>query len=158
MSTSSESWSLPGSPRTAALAAVGAVAVFVAAWTVLHLGFYRHSQIIDTPVYKDVIRPWEIGIIHDQDERLSAPLIAALQATKRFDVGINQPYSPADRVYFTLERHARSRGLPCVMIEISNAEIADADGQARWAELLAQILGNIRLPASAGHPDPHLDS
>ena len=52
MSTSSESWSLPGSPRTAALAAVGAVAVFVAAWTVLHLGFYRHSQIIDTPVYQ----------------------------------------------------------------------------------------------------------
>src|SRR5690606_22318862 len=31
-----------------------------------------------TPVYKDVVRPWEIGVIHDQDERLSAPLIAAL--------------------------------------------------------------------------------
>ena len=26
-------------------------------------------------------------------------------------VGVNEPYSPADRVYYTLERHARSRGL-----------------------------------------------
>ncbi len=111
-----------------------------------------------TPVYKDVVRPWEIGIIHDSDERLAAPLIAALQATKRFDVGINQPYSPADRVYFTLERHARSRGLPCAMIEIRNGEIADADGQTGWAELLAQILANIRLSASAGLANPHLDS
>ena len=124
----------------------------------LALSSRRGNKILLTPVYKDVVRPWEIGVIHDQDERLSAPLIAALQATKRFDVGVNQPYSPADRVYFTLERHARSRGLPCAMIEIRNGEIADADGQTRWAELLAQILGNIRLPASAGLANPHLDS
>lgn len=102
-----------------------------------------------TPVYKDVTRPWEIGIIHDDDERLSAPLIAALKATDRFDVGINQPYSPADRVYFTLERHARSRGLPCAMIEIRNDEIADAAGQTRWGELLARLLGDIRLTGTA---------
>jgi predicted N-formylglutamate amidohydrolase len=97
-----------------------------------------------TPVYKGVSRPWEIGIIHDHDERLSAPLIAALEATKRFTVGVNQPYSPADRVYFTLERHARSRGLPCAMIEIRNNEIADAAGQAEWAKLLAGLFGEIR--------------
>ncbi|MDQ2634117.1 MAG: N-formylglutamate amidohydrolase [Pseudomonadota bacterium] len=100
-----------------------------------------------TPVYNGVARPWEIGIIHDDDERLSAPLIAALEAQKRFTVGRNEPYSPADRVYFTLERHARSRGLPCTMIEIRNDEIADAAGQAKWADLLAGILGEISLPA-----------
>ena len=98
-----------------------------------------------TRIYKDVARPWEIGIIHDDDERLSAPLIAELKATKRFDVGVNQPYSPADRVYFTLERHARSRGLPCAMIEIRNDEIADAAGQAKWAELLGNILQHLKL-------------
>ena len=65
-----------------------------------------------TPVYKGVARPWEIGIIHDDDERLSAPLIGELEALQRFTVGDNEPYSPADRVYFTLERHARRAGFP----------------------------------------------
>jgi predicted N-formylglutamate amidohydrolase len=104
-----------------------------------------------TPVYKGVARPWEIGILHDDDERLSAPLIEALTALGRYTVGDNQPYSPADRVYFTLERHARSRGLPCAMIEIRNDEIADPAGQHRWAELLAQHLAGIR-PHSAAEP------
>ena len=97
-----------------------------------------------TPVYRGVARPWEIGIIHDDDERLSAPLIGALEATKRFTVGVNQPYSPADRVYFTLERHARSRGLPCAMIEIRNDEITDEAGQAEWAELLGGIFQSLK--------------
>jgi hypothetical protein len=52
MSTSSESWSQPVSSRGAAIAATVAVAVFVAAWTCLHVGFYRHSQIADTPIYQ----------------------------------------------------------------------------------------------------------
>lgn len=98
-----------------------------------------------TPVYKGVERPWEIGIVHDGDERLSAPLIAALKTVGGFTVGDNQPYSPADRVYFTLERHARSRGLPCVMIEIRNDEIADAQGQGRWAGRLAAHLASLRV-------------
>lgn len=55
-------------------------------------------------------------------------------------MGDNQPYSPADRVYYTLERHARSRGWPCAMIEIRNDEIADEDGQTSWAERLAGLL------------------
>jgi len=97
-----------------------------------------------TPIYKDVARPWEIGIIHDDDQRISAPLIGELEALKHFTVGDNEPYSPADRVYFTLERHARSRGLPCAMIEIRNDEIADPAGQAKWAELLGNIFQHLK--------------
>ncbi len=102
-----------------------------------------------TPVYHGVSRPWEIGIIHDDDERLSGPLIAGLEAPGHFTVGDNQPYSPADNVYYTLERHARSRGLPCAMIEIRNDEIGDDAGQTRWATLLARLLGGISLPSAA---------
>lgn len=93
-----------------------------------------------TPVYKGVSRPWHIGIIHDGDERLSAPLLAGLRGVPSITVGANQPYSPADRVYYTLERHARPRGLPCAMIEIRNDEIAEESGQRRWAERLGGIL------------------
>jgi predicted N-formylglutamate amidohydrolase len=97
-----------------------------------------------TPVYKGVSRPWHIGIIHDSDERLSAPLMAGVQRLKNVTVGDNQPYSPADRVYFTLEKHARSRGLPCAMIEIRNDEIAGETGQRKWVDLLSGIFRTLR--------------
>lgn len=105
-----------------------------------------------TPVYKGIKRPWHIGIVHDDDTRLSAPLIAALQSISGVVVGDNEPYSPADRVYFTLEKHARSRGLPCVMIELRNDEVADEAGQEKWAETLESIfltLEPARLPKPA---------
>lgn len=102
-----------------------------------------------TPVYKGVARPWQVGILHDDDTRLSGPLTAALQARGDIVVGDNQPYSPADRVYFTLERHARSRGLPCVMIEIRNDEIRDEAGQGRWGKLLADMLAGIAVQGDA---------
>jgi len=107
-----------------------------------------------TPVYKGVSRPWEIGIIHDADERLSAPLIAALAAAGDIVVGDNEPYSPADRVYYTLECHARSRGLACVMIEIRNDEIAKQAEQHRWAEMLAGVLSAIDAPTAVGAERP----
>jgi hypothetical protein len=33
-------------------AAFAAIALFVVAWALLHVGFYRHKQVIDTPVYQ----------------------------------------------------------------------------------------------------------
>src|SRR5918994_6728846 len=98
-----------------------------------------------TPVYKGVKRPWHIGILHDEDRSIADPMIAALKASDGIVVGDNEPYSPADRVYFTLERHGRSRGLSCAMIEIRNDEIAEADGQERWSGLLASILAGPEI-------------
>lgn len=99
-----------------------------------------------TPVYRGVPRPWHVGVLHDEDERLSRPMLEALGSVSGLVVGDNQPYSPADRVYHTLERHGRSRGLACAMIEIRNDEIADADGQEIWAARLADILSGIEEP------------
>jgi predicted N-formylglutamate amidohydrolase len=98
-----------------------------------------------TPTYKRAARPWHIGILHDDDERLSRPMIEALRDVAGITVGDNQPYSPADRVYYTLERHGRLRGLPCAMIEIRNDEILQDSGQRLWAERLAGILSGIAL-------------
>ncbi len=94
------------------------------------------------PVYKGVSRPWEIGIIHDDEDEWALGIVDGLRAEGGLTVGINEPYSPTDRVYFTLERHARSRGLPAVMIEIRNDEIADEKNQQRWGELLAKVVGD----------------
>lgn len=89
------------------------------------------------PVYRGVSRPWEIGLIHDEDSAWALGMAARIRAQSGFTVGLNQPYSPADRVYFTLERHARSRGLPAVMIEVRNDEIASEEQQAFWGDLLS---------------------
>jgi predicted N-formylglutamate amidohydrolase len=102
-----------------------------------------------TPVYKGISRPWLVGVIHDQDMCLAGPILEALAAAGGVTVGDNQPYSPADRVYYTLERHGRSRGLPCVMIEIRNDEIGDESGQREWADLLAGILLAVKPKSEA---------
>jgi predicted N-formylglutamate amidohydrolase len=102
-----------------------------------------------TPVYKGASRPWQIGVIHDRDMCLAGPILEALKAVNGITIGDNQPYSPADRVYYTLERHARSRGLPCAMIEIRNDEIGDESGQREWADLLAGILLAVKPKSEA---------
>ncbi|TKB20621.1 MAG: N-formylglutamate amidohydrolase [Mesorhizobium sp.] len=103
-----------------------------------------------TPIYKGRSRPWHIGIIHDDDRRLAAPLISALRRLAGVTVGVNEPYSPADRVYFTLERHARPRGLACAMIEIRNDEISGETGQRKWADLLTGIFSNLEPEEARG--------
>jgi predicted N-formylglutamate amidohydrolase len=105
-----------------------------------------------TPVYKGVKRPWHIGILHDEDRGVADPLIAALKSSGGIVVGDNEPYSPADRVYFTLERHGRSRGFACAMIEIRNDEIAEEIGQRKWADLLRGILSEIEVKGQLATP------
>jgi predicted N-formylglutamate amidohydrolase len=92
-----------------------------------------------TPVYFGKARPWQIGILFDDNRRLADLLIRELRRDPALNVGINQPYSPADGVYYTLSRHAGPRGLPAVMIEIRNDEIGDEAGELSWADRLARI-------------------
>jgi predicted N-formylglutamate amidohydrolase len=93
-----------------------------------------------TPVYRDVPRPWQIGLIFDEDQRLARFTEAGLRADALLNVGMNEPYSPADRVFHTLERHAVRRGLAPLMIEIRNDLIRTQDGQVSWANRLAPLL------------------
>jgi hypothetical protein len=43
--------SLP-TDRSVSVAALAAIALFIGTWALLHVGFYTHRQIIDTPVYQ----------------------------------------------------------------------------------------------------------
>lgn len=93
-----------------------------------------------TPIFFGRRRPWQIGIVFGNDRRLADLLIQKLEADPKLTVGINEPYSPADNVYYTVERHSAPGHLPAAMIEIRNDEIADEAGQRRWAEYLTGIL------------------
>ncbi len=48
----SESNPKQASERSVVAAAFVAIVLFVVSWLVLHVGFYTHKQVIDTPVYQ----------------------------------------------------------------------------------------------------------
>lgn len=108
-----------------------------------------------TPVYKDVKRPWPIGLIHGRTEDFTRALADTLHNdAPDLNVGWNQPYSARDGVTYTLETHGEARGLAATMIEIRNNEILEPDGVTLWAARLARGLGAARgvllpIPARA---------
>jgi predicted N-formylglutamate amidohydrolase len=93
-----------------------------------------------TPVFLGEARPWQVGIVFADDRRLANLLIEGLEADASLTVGVNEPYSPADQVYYTVARHAGRWRLPAAMVEIRNDEIGDERGQRAWATRLADIL------------------
>lgn len=93
-----------------------------------------------TPVYCGQKRPWQLGILFGDDKRLGQSLLTEIGRTSGLAVAANQPYSPADGVYWTLDQHAVARGLLNVMIEIRNDEVADEPTQNAWGERLADAL------------------
>jgi predicted N-formylglutamate amidohydrolase len=105
-----------------------------------------------TPVYLGRARPWQVGVLFGEDRRLADLIIRRLKADPSLTVGINEPYSPDDGVYYTLRRHAAAGALPSVMIEIRSDEIADSAAQGAWGDRLADILESARLQLfGAGH-------
>jgi predicted N-formylglutamate amidohydrolase len=86
-------------------------------------------------------RPWEIGVLYADDARLAVPLMAACRA-QGWCVGDNEPYVghlPGDAV----DQHGLQHGRPNVLIELRNDLIAEAAGQALWAQRLAPILADV---------------
>ncbi len=88
------------------------------------------------------IRPWHIGILHADDTRLAAPLLARLREEPDLCVGENEPYGghlPGDSV----DRHALQKGRPNALIELRNDLIRTEEQQKEWAERLAPILTEV---------------
>ncbi|MGV6813009.1 MAG: N-formylglutamate amidohydrolase [Brevirhabdus sp.] len=84
-------------------------------------------------------RPWHIGVLFAEDERLSRPFLDLLHAQDDLCVGENEPYGghlPGDSV----DRHAIAQGRPNVLIEICNDLIETDEQQQEWAERLAPLL------------------
>jgi predicted N-formylglutamate amidohydrolase len=95
-----------------------------------------------TPIFKNVRRPWQIGILWDKDPRIPVPLIKALRR-QGIAVGDNAPYSgkaPADH---TVDHHAEGGRLPHVSIEIRQDLVDHPEGIGRWARILGDALEEI---------------
>jgi predicted N-formylglutamate amidohydrolase len=66
-------------------------------------------------------------------------VLAILQASGDLIVGDNQPYSIETEIDYSIPFHALRRGLRHLQLELRQDEIADADGQQRWAVRLAEV-------------------
>ena len=84
-------------------------------------------------------RPWEIGILHTKDRRLSDLLLKNLKNDKNLCIGDNFPYSgdlPGD----TLDRHCVKSGHKHVLIEIRNDLLLNEKLINSWANYLGEII------------------
>lgn len=96
-----------------------------------------------TPVYHGIARPWHIGTLYQQCTVLPPLLLAELRREPELVVGDNQPYAVSDGNDYTIPVHGTARGLINSGIEIRQDQLADAAGQAAWAERLARVLGAV---------------
>ena len=96
-----------------------------------------------TPTFRDVVRPWHVGVLWDgEDGRLAQPLMTALARDRAIVVGDNQPYSGRGRYGYTVETHAMSRDLANALIEVRQDLIAEPSDADMWADRLAACLAD----------------
>ncbi|HEX2812938.1 MAG TPA: N-formylglutamate amidohydrolase [Sphingopyxis sp.] len=95
----------------------------------------------------DQTRPWQVGVLYNEDDRLAGPAIAAL-AAEGLIVGDQLPYS-GKLLNATMNRHAEANAIPYVGIEMRQDLAGDAAGQALFAERLARMCRklSLKLPA-----------
>ncbi|MCH8685189.1 N-formylglutamate amidohydrolase [Pedomonas mirosovicensis] len=92
-----------------------------------------------TPRMNGFERPWHIGLLYNQDDRLSRRAIDWLRREPGLVVGDNEPYS-GRLLNYTMDRHAEARGLPYLSIEIRQDLISTPEGVADWSERLSALL------------------
>jgi len=86
----------------------------------------------------DEPRPWQIGILYNQDDRaarIALPMLAAAGVA----VGDNEPYS-GKLLNATMNAHGEANGIAYLGIEVRQDEIGDAAGVERWRTILAPVI------------------
>ena len=91
----------------------------------------------------DQPRPWQVGVLYNQDDRAARIAIPLLQA-EGLVVGDQEPYS-GKLLNATMNRHAEAEGRPYLGIEIRQDQIEDVAGQQFWARLLGRICNDVAL-------------
>lgn len=99
-----------------------------------------------TPEIGGFVRPWQAGVLWDQDPDSAQRLIAYLRDLG-YVVGDNQPYSGRDQFGYSIEMHAVPRGLRHALIEIRQDLLLTPADQHAWAQRLAAAL--LTIPQAA---------
>ena len=91
----------------------------------------------------DEPRPWQVGVLYNQDDRAARLAIPLLEA-EGLVVGDQEPYS-GQILNATMNRHAEADGRPYLGIEIRQDQIVSPTQQAEWAARLVRICNRVAL-------------
>ena len=111
-----------------------------------------------TPVFQGFVRPWEIGLLYEHDDRLVQPLKDALDAVRPgLTIGDNEPYAIIGPSDYSIPVHGQGRGLPHIEFEVRQDLIGTREGAEDWAETLAAVLRRVHAelaPLAIGNRVP----
>jgi predicted N-formylglutamate amidohydrolase len=96
-----------------------------------------------TPEYRGHARPWHVGVLWDQDQRISQPLLERLRSEPGLCIGDNEPYHARNPLGFTMDVHCERNGYPHVLLEIRQDLINDKEKAHCWASLLHRHLSGV---------------
>ena len=103
---------------------------------------HRVAQLHPQFATSDEERPWEVALLYNQDDTAARHAIR-LFGEQGLTVGDNEPYS-GTQLNATMDRHAEAQGIPYCTVEIQD-QIGSQRGQARWAMMLADVMGRVAL-------------
>ncbi|MGE0237779.1 MAG: N-formylglutamate amidohydrolase [Parvibaculaceae bacterium] len=85
-------------------------------------------------------RPWEISLSSNEDRRATGPVLAALKRMPDLVVGDNEPYDMDPFADYSTPEHALTHGLYYLQVEFRQDCVTTAEGQDRFAMILAQAI------------------
>ncbi len=119
----------------------GLAALLDSAPQALILSLHSFTPVLST--HPEQARPWQVGVLYNQDDRAARLAIPLLEA-EGLIVGDQQPYS-GQLLNATMNRHAEAEGRPYLGIEVRQDQIATAEQQAEWAERLHRICNRVAV-------------
>lgn len=87
-------------------------------------------------------RPWEIGILYNEDDRAPRIAIPLLEAAGLV-VGEQEPYS-GELLNASMNRHAEAHGRPYLGVEMRQDIAGNPAGQRHYADILGPVLEACR--------------
>jgi predicted N-formylglutamate amidohydrolase len=87
-------------------------------------------------------RPWHVGVLYNEDDRLARMAIPWLEGEAGLCVGDQQPYS-GRLLNATMNRHAEAHGRHYVGLEVRQDLIGDEQGQAEWANRIGRLIAHL---------------
>lgn len=88
-------------------------------------------------------RPWDCGVLYNEDDRAARIAIPLLEA-EGLKVGDQEPYS-GKLLNATMNRHAEAEGRPYFGLEIRQDLITTPAQQAQWADRLVPLCNRVAL-------------
>lgn len=113
------------------------------------IGEYRPEMLVSLHSFTPYLasdptqqRPWQIGILYNQDDRAARYAIPLFEESGAI-TGDNLPYS-GKILNATMNAHGEAGNIPYLGIEVRQDLLAESVGVQHWAEIIAPVISETR--------------